>query len=81
MPFNRVAVIGGGPIGLMCAIEAKQQGFREVYLIEKRPEYTRMNVPQLWPDVRKHLKKVIPEVRLDKRLMGGVSFRQIEPPC
>jgi flavin-dependent dehydrogenase len=80
MSYNRVVVIGGGPIGLMCAIEAKRQDFREVYLIEKRPEYTRLNVPQLGKDVRKHLKKVIPEVRLDKTRMGGVSFRELEPP-
>jgi 2-polyprenyl-6-methoxyphenol hydroxylase-like FAD-dependent oxidoreductase len=81
MSYKRVVVLGGGPIGLLCAIEAKQQGFREVYLIEKRPEYTRLNVPLLYTGAREHLESLVPgKIPFNKAYAGGVGFKQIEPP-
>jgi 2-polyprenyl-6-methoxyphenol hydroxylase-like FAD-dependent oxidoreductase len=55
MGIQRVVILGGGPVGLLCAIEAIQQGFGEVTIIEKRGEYTRLNVPQLTPGLMGHL--------------------------
>jgi 2-polyprenyl-6-methoxyphenol hydroxylase-like FAD-dependent oxidoreductase len=55
MGIQRVVILGGGPVGLLCAIEARQQGFGEVTIIEKRGEYTRLNVPQLTPGLMGHL--------------------------
>jgi 2-polyprenyl-6-methoxyphenol hydroxylase-like FAD-dependent oxidoreductase len=79
-----VIILGGGPIGLLCAIEAATQGFREVCLIEKRPEYTRLNVPILRTEVKEHLRAVTAK-NTGKRiepdfLLGGLSFKEIEPP-
>ena len=77
MAYKRVVVLGGGPIGLLCAIEAKQQGFREVYLIEKRPEYTRPNVPQLYKKVLKHIDRLVPgEIQFERKNMGNLPFEQ-----
>ena len=57
MPFTRVVILGGGPIGLLCAIEAKRY-FPEVVIIEKRGGYTRTNVPSLNNELIGHLKKI-----------------------
>ena len=57
MPFRRVVVLGGGPIGLLCAIEAKRC-FDYVTIIEKRSGYTRTNVPSLSNPLIKHLKTI-----------------------
>jgi cation diffusion facilitator CzcD-associated flavoprotein CzcO len=63
MPFTQVVILGGGPIGLLCAIEAKKY-FRKVLIVEKRSEYSRNNVPALNPPLIKHLK----EIGVDKDL-------------
>lgn len=57
MSFKRVVVLGGGPVGLLCAIEAKQH-FPEVAVVEKRSAYTRLNSPVIDTDLRKHFKKL-----------------------
>lgn len=57
MPFNRVVILGGGPIGLLCAIEAKRC-FENVVIIEKRSGYTRTNVPSLNNALVGHLEKI-----------------------
>jgi 2-polyprenyl-6-methoxyphenol hydroxylase-like FAD-dependent oxidoreductase len=78
----KVVVCGGGPIGLMCAIEAKRH-FALVTLIEQRSEYTRMNVPIILgeSDLRKHLDKVDSEKRIPFRdaAIGRAAFHEIEP--
>lgn len=59
MSFKKIVVLGGGPIGLFCAIEAAQtfdSMFSKVTLVEMRAdEYSRMNVPVLPDPVGKHL--------------------------
>lgn len=42
-----VVVIGGGPIGLLSALDAKANGAKTVTIIEKRLTYRRGNVPVL----------------------------------
>jgi 2-polyprenyl-6-methoxyphenol hydroxylase-like FAD-dependent oxidoreductase len=80
MGYTRVVVLGGGPVGLLCAIEARVQGFREVTIIEKRGEYTRHNVPQLGPKLIKHLRTLDDEKEIPlEGATGGASFKQIEP--
>lgn len=57
MSFKKIVVLGGGPIGLFCAIEAAQTfNSGKVTLVEMRAdEYSRMNVPALPTPVGKHL--------------------------
>lgn len=59
MSFKKIVVLGGGPIGLFCAIEAAQtfnSMSSKVTLVEMRAdEYSRMNVPSLPTPVGKHL--------------------------
>ena len=57
MPFHRVVVLGGGPIGLLCAIEAKRY-FPTVTIIEKRGGYSRNNVPSLNEPLIMHLDRI-----------------------
>jgi hypothetical protein len=57
MPFTRVVILGGGPIGLLCAIEAKKY-FQNVVIIEKRGGYSRNNVPSLNTPLIKHLTSI-----------------------
>lgn len=80
MGYTRVVVLGGGPVGLLCAIEAKAQGFDPVTIIEKRLHYTRNNVPQLHNPLLAHLKKLDDkkEMQLEGEL-GGAPFKVIEP--
>lgn len=80
MGIQRVVILGGGPVGLLCAIEARQQGFGEVTIIEKRGEYTRLNVPQLTPGLIGHLRNVDDEKKIKlKGETGEVPFKEIEP--
>ncbi len=80
MSFKSVVVLGGGPIGLICAIEAKQNFVKKVTIVEKRQAYTRTNVPQLQNELVKHLK----ELGLKDKLWAGrqagdsVAFAKIE---
>ncbi len=57
MPITRVVILGGGPIGLLCAIEAKRC-FEKVVIIEKRGGYSRTNVPSLNNALINHLKTI-----------------------
>ena len=50
-----VSIVGAGPIGLRCAIELALLGCR-VRLLEKRAEFTRLNVLHLWEWVEEDLK-------------------------
>lgn len=57
MPVKNICIMGGGPIGLFSAIEAKQQFEKaKVTVIEKRLDYTRLNIPSLENPIRRHLK-------------------------
>jgi hypothetical protein len=57
MPIKNICIMGGGPIGLFSAIEAKQQFEKaKVTVIEKRLDYTRLNIPSLENPIRRHLK-------------------------
>ncbi len=58
MSYKKVVVVGAGPIGLMAAIEARQNFVKDVTVIEKRSKYTRNNVPFVATPVIKHLQKV-----------------------
>lgn len=80
MSFKSIVILGGGPIGLMCAIEAKQL-FKNVTIVEKRSGgYTRTNVPQLQNPIVKHLN----EIGVGQQLWQGaapgdsVAFSRIE---
>ncbi len=57
MGFKRVVVLGGGPIGLFCAIEARTQlGPKStVTVVEMRSDYSRMNVPVMDHSILKHM--------------------------
>jgi 2-polyprenyl-6-methoxyphenol hydroxylase-like FAD-dependent oxidoreductase len=58
MSFKRVVILGAGPVGLLCAIEARMNFVKDVTLVEKRSDYSRTNVPVLDPDIRNHFKKL-----------------------
>ena len=59
MPIKNICIMGGGPIGLFSAIEAKQQLQKaKVTVIEKRLDYTRLNIPSLENPIRRHLKSL-----------------------
>jgi 2-polyprenyl-6-methoxyphenol hydroxylase-like FAD-dependent oxidoreductase len=79
MPFTRVVILGGGPIGLLCAIEAKRY-FANVVIIEKRGAYTRTNVPSLNTPLIKHLEQigVAKTVWPDSKAGESVAFSKLE---
>jgi 2-polyprenyl-6-methoxyphenol hydroxylase-like FAD-dependent oxidoreductase len=57
--LDHVIVLGGGPIGLISAIEAKLKGAKAVTVYEKRSEpYSRKNVPTLEKDALNKLKEL-----------------------
>lgn len=58
MSFKSVVVIGAGPVGLLCAIEARQKFVKDVTVIDKRSGYSRTNVPLLDNSIRKHFVKL-----------------------
>jgi 2-polyprenyl-6-methoxyphenol hydroxylase-like FAD-dependent oxidoreductase len=79
MSFKRVVVIGGGPVGLLCAIDARNY-FGTVTVVEKRTGHSRTNVPVLDDDIRKHFKalKVHTKMGLGDDAMGSAAFARIE---
>jgi 2-polyprenyl-6-methoxyphenol hydroxylase-like FAD-dependent oxidoreductase len=50
--FQHVVILGGGPVGLLCANEAKRY-FPYVTIVEKRSTYSRTNLPVVDPELRK----------------------------
>jgi 2-polyprenyl-6-methoxyphenol hydroxylase-like FAD-dependent oxidoreductase len=55
MPIKNICIMGGGPIGLFSAVDAKQQFEKaQVTVIEKRTDYTRLNIPSLENPIRSH---------------------------
>jgi 2-polyprenyl-6-methoxyphenol hydroxylase-like FAD-dependent oxidoreductase len=80
MSFKRVVVLGGGPVGLLCAIEARQNFVKDVVVVEKRSGYSRTNVPVLDQDLRNHMKQlgVHTQMGLGAKAMGATSFSRIE---
>ena len=80
-----MVILGGGPIGLLCAIEAKRC-FENVVIIEKRGGYSRTNVPSLNNALVDHLKKIgvaetlWPKNPLDRGDQTGssIAFSKIE---
>jgi 2-polyprenyl-6-methoxyphenol hydroxylase-like FAD-dependent oxidoreductase len=75
-----VVVMGGGPVGLLCAIEAKNH-FTNVTIIEKRGKYTRLNVPAVDPEIRRHFRTlgVHQQVGFGQTgMQGNAPFRDIE---
>jgi 2-polyprenyl-6-methoxyphenol hydroxylase-like FAD-dependent oxidoreductase len=80
MTFQHVVILGGGPVGLLCAIEAKRY-FPYVTIIEKRSTYSRTNVPVVDPELRKHFKKLDVHEKMgfgESGQEGAAPFRQIE---
>ena len=80
MSFKNIVVLGGGPIGLMCAIEAKRH-FKSVTIVEKRSGgYTRTNVPNLQSPIVKHLNTIGVGQQLWQGGRSGdaVAFSRIE---
>lgn len=78
MSFEQVVILGGGPVGLICAIEAKNY-FHDVAIIEKRKAYSRLNVPQVQEPLLSHLRKLNTDEKMPlSGEMGGASFSQIE---
>lgn len=80
MSFKKVVILGGGPVGLLCAIEARQNFARDVTVVEKRSGYSRSNVPVLDTDIIRHLKKldVQEKAGLGKDALASTSFSSIE---
>jgi hypothetical protein len=58
LSFKTTVVLGAGPLGLMAAIEARQNFVRDVTLVEKRGGYTRNNVPVLDQKMIRHLQEI-----------------------
>jgi 2-polyprenyl-6-methoxyphenol hydroxylase-like FAD-dependent oxidoreductase len=80
MSYKSVVVLGGGPIGLMCAIEAMQIFSKRVTIVEKRMSYSRTNVPQLQSPIVHHLESLGVSDKLwsGRELGSPVPFAQIE---
>jgi thioredoxin reductase len=76
LSFHTVVVIGAGPIGLLAAIEARQNFVKKVIVVEKRSSYTRTNVPTLQTEIRNEFKKL--GVLKTMSNSAQVPFSQIE---
>ena len=79
MSFKTVVVVGGGPVGLLCAIDARNF-FGTVVVVEKRSGYSRLNSPVLDQDIRNHFKTlgIHEDAGLGKNAQGAASFSRIE---
>lgn len=80
MSFHSAVVLGAGPIGLFAAIDARQNFVKDVTLVEKRSEYTRTNVPQLQPEIVKHIQDVgiADNLWKDSEAGSSIAFSKIE---
>ena len=76
MSFHHVVVLGAGPIGLLTAIEARQNFVKNVTVVEKRTAYTRTNVPVLQTEIYKQFKSL--GVLKELGSTGQAPFSQIE---
>ena len=76
MSFHSVVVLGAGPIGLLAAIEARQNFVKSVTVVEKRTAYTRNNVPTLQPEIYKKFENL--KVLKDLGSTGQAPFSRIE---
>lgn len=63
----RVTIVGGGPVGLLSAIEAYQNGAKQVVLVEARPDYSRQVVLRI---DQEHLERI-------KNIVGVDEFRKL----
>ncbi len=80
MAFKRVVILGGGPVGLLCAIEARQH-FKSVSVVEKRSTYSRTNVPVVDNDLRLHFKTLGVHQKMglgESAMQGDPPFKRIE---
>jgi hypothetical protein len=80
MPIKNIAIMGGGPIGLFSAIEAKTQFKKaKVTVIEKRLDYSRLNIPSLENPIRNHLQKLdLIDKTIKDRLAGVAPLSTME---
>ncbi|KAL3317497.1 hypothetical protein Ciccas_003846 [Cichlidogyrus casuarinus] len=69
-------VVGGGPCGLRCAIELALLGCR-VVIVEKRTEFSRLNVLHLWPFLLEDLKLIGVKQFHPKFCLGSVNYISI----
>jgi hypothetical protein len=79
LSIKSVVILGGGPIGLMCAIEAKKH-FKSATIVEKRTGYARTNVPVLQDDIKQHLKNLKLQAKLGSQndSVPTVPFAKLE---
>ena len=68
----RVLIVGGGPIGLRCAIELALLGLA-VRVVEKRETFSRLNVLHLWDWVELDL------IELGVKILDASVFASSSP--
>eukprot|EP01126_Amoeba_proteus_P024450 TRINITY_DN2462_c0_g1_i7.p1 TRINITY_DN2462_c0_g1~~TRINITY_DN2462_c0_g1_i7.p1 ORF type:complete len:476 (+),score=69.86 TRINITY_DN2462_c0_g1_i7:606-2033(+) len=71
-PFADVMVVGGGPAGLVTAIELTLMG-ANVHVVERRTYITRNNILHLWPWTVHYLKSLNAKVFYSKFSTGGIE--------
>ena len=67
-----VLVLGGGPMGLLCAIELALLGHR-VTVKEARDQLNRLNILRLWPETSAALAKTYGLEKVDNGILWGQS--------
>ena len=74
-PVLRVLVLGGGPIGLRCAVELAMLG-HSVLALEQRTCFTRLNVLHLWESVSHDLAELGIKA-LDPSVFASADFAHV----